>query len=107
MTEIQKELPLSQRGTKESLSRQNSLSANGGSLNSLKDEPRRGSILKGSSNYQLKKREDNYGNEIGQPNKEHKVCFSENLVEVNEVENWKRFNTYDEDLDGRGCCNAF
>ena len=43
-------------------------------------------------------RKDNFGNEIKEGSKEHKIKFNENLQEVNEVESFKKYNNKDENF---------
>jgi len=96
--------PSSQEQTKESFSRQDSDVSNGTSpRNELQ---RKGSILKTSNRSILRKREDFYGKEIKQDSKEHQICFSEQLYEIKEVENWKKFNIDDANA-GKNCCQLF
>jgi len=104
MTDTLKGSPLSQQQTKVSFSRQDSDVSNGTPPN--KEKPRKGSILKTSSRSILRKREDNFGKEIKQDSKEHQICFSEQLIEIKEVENWKKFNLDDANA-GKNCCQIF
>jgi len=104
VSEKLKDSPVSQH-TKSSFSRQNSDIVNG-ILSGPESNTRKSSILKNTSRFQNRKREDNFGKEIKQNSKEHKICFSENLCEVNEVENWKKYNVEDE-MSSRTCCKVF
>ena len=70
------------------------------------------SILKrrsASFNDTKKLRRDTFGNQIKMKGKNHQISFSENLVHVTEVENWKKFNVDNGEntSDSGGCCNVF
>ena len=69
-------------------------------------ETHKASILKTPSRFSTRKRTDEPGIENEHQNKEHKVSFKQDLCEINEVENWKAYNSEDGYMD-KSCCQLF
>lgn len=103
MTETAKELPLSERPTKISFSRQNSDTS---SPSHSTTSERRASILRNGTRSFTKRSVELDGNSNRSTGRSHKVSFSDELVKVKEVENWKRYNL-EEDYGGKNCCELF
>ncbi|KAL4472963.1 hypothetical protein ABPG72_020657 [Tetrahymena utriculariae] len=63
-------------------------------------------ILKNSSTYRDRQRIDQIGQPILKFGKQHKISFSDNLIDVHIVENWKEYNVLDdEELEQK--CNCW
>ena len=69
------------------------------------------SILKRRSfiNDNKELRNDKFGNPIRIRGKNHRISFSQNLVQVTEVENWKQYNVDNGENEpgSGGCCSIF
>ncbi|EAS02636.2 hypothetical protein TTHERM_00578800 (macronuclear) [Tetrahymena thermophila SB210] len=63
-------------------------------------------ILKNSPTYRDRQRIDSIGQPILKFGKQHKIQFSDNLIDVHIVENWKEYNVLDdEELEQK--CNCW
>ena len=77
-----------------------------------RDSPR-GSILKKSMRYDAATTaktpsnfKENGSKSSKNNNKSSKLTFSDNLNQVKEVDNWKKYNS-DEEAHSKACCNIF